>query len=212
MGDRDANVPITRADLDAQNVRIDNLNDQIREIHDLLQQAVGNNGGVARGNNHRGNDRRPRVQEDDSESEEEVVEPPLDNNLNLQNNRYNRNNFDDYRVKTLQEAINMALMAELMEKEKRPVNYKRNTSNYSNNTIVSSPDKGKSGQQQVGGSSRGVNEGSSPTFNKGQTRTQLQRENPYARPMRDIFYRCQTPGHCSNTCPNRRQANLLESE
>ncbi|KAK1584061.1 hypothetical protein Q3G72_029516 [Acer saccharum] len=169
MGDRDANVPITRADLDAQNVRIDNLNDQIREIHDLLQQAVGNNGGVARGNNHRGNDRRPRVQEDDSESEEEVVEPPLDNNLNLQNNRYNRNNFDDYH-------------------------------------------KGKSGQQQVGGSSRGVNEGSSPTFNKGQTRTQLQRENPYARPMRDIFYRCQTPGHCSNTCPNRRQANLLESE
>lgn len=45
MGDRDRDVaaPITRADLEAQNVRIHNLANQFVDIHELLLQAVDEN-------------------------------------------------------------------------------------------------------------------------------------------------------------------------
>ncbi|KAI3893539.1 hypothetical protein MKW92_006010 [Papaver armeniacum] len=34
--------------------------------------------------------------------------------------------------------------------------------------------------------------------------------NPYAKPMSDICYRCRLPGHHSNECPKRRQTALVD--
>ncbi|KAI3859891.1 hypothetical protein MKW92_006306 [Papaver armeniacum] len=34
--------------------------------------------------------------------------------------------------------------------------------------------------------------------------------NPYAKPMRDICYRCRLSGHHSNECPKRRQTSLVD--
>ncbi|XP_017183877.2 uncharacterized protein [Malus domestica] len=363
MGDRDREpAPITRADLDAQAEQITNLTTQIRELREMLVQAIGpNNHRVVGVNNLRVP--RLRVQDSESESEEEDVEPHAANNPNHQN----RNNFDDFRIKadiptfagnlkiedfldwlveverffdvievpetkmvkmvafrlkvtaavwwdqlqntrqrqgknqirtwrkmkqllmdrflptdyeqllyrmyiscvqgnrnvtdytddfmrlaernnlmetenqrvarfvnglkpsiqekiglqnlwSLQEAINMALKAEIIEKERRQTSFRRNVTEHFENPVVSSTDKGNSVPQSSGElkpssfSSRAANEGSSRTFNKGQNRNQPPRENPYAKPMGDICYRCNKIGHRSNVCPERRQANLLEAE
>ncbi|KAI5334331.1 hypothetical protein L3X38_024464 [Prunus dulcis] len=101
MGDRETAVLITRADLDAPNVQIDNLANQLGEMRELLLQAIGgnngredrnnnrrkdidNNRGEDRDNNQGGsagrNNRRQRVPESESESEEELDEPPPVNN------------------------------------------------------------------------------------------------------------------------------------
>ncbi|CAL8120747.1 unnamed protein product [Prunus armeniaca] len=120
---------------------------------------------------------------------------------------------------TLQEAINMALKAKLLEKEKRQPNFRRNTteaSEYTAGASSGSGDKGKAQQQNLGGSTKlatvgqnkNFNEGSSRNYNRGQPRNQSQ--NPYAKPMTDICYRCQKPGHRSNVCPERKQANFIE--
>ncbi|CAL2256761.1 unnamed protein product [Prunus armeniaca] len=116
MGDCETAVPITRKDLDAQNVRIDNLANQLGEMRELLLQAIGgNNGREDRNNNIREdgdnnrredkdnnqggnvgrNNKRQRVPESESESEEELEEPPLVNNPHHRNH----NNFGDYRIK-----------------------------------------------------------------------------------------------------------------
>ncbi|XP_034215925.1 uncharacterized protein LOC117627765 [Prunus dulcis] len=323
MGDREANVPapITRADLNAQNQRIDNLTNQFGEMRELLLQALGGNnrrGGrdderrEGREDNRReGRDgerrdnMRQHIPDSESESEEELEEPPPPAN-NCRNRNYE--NFGDYRIKaeipnfwgnlkiedfldwlveverffdimevpehkmvvrkatvrflnipknscvwqsenhltetdnqkvtrynnglkisiqekigmqniwTLQEAINMAMKAELLEKEKRQPNFRRNTteaSEYATGASSGSGDKGKV-QQQPGGTTKpattvqnkNFNESSSRTFNRGQSRNQSQ--NPYAKPMTDICYRCQKPGHRSNVCPERKQANFIE--
>ncbi|CAL8155235.1 unnamed protein product [Prunus armeniaca] len=113
----------------------------------------------------------------------------------------------------------MALKAELLEKEKRQTNFRKNTteaSEYATGASNGSGDKGKVQQQNPGGSpkpttvgqNKNFNEGSSRTFNRGQSRYQSQ--NPYAKPMTDICYRCQKPGHRSNVCPEWRQANVIE--
>ncbi|KAI5324524.1 hypothetical protein L3X38_033597 [Prunus dulcis] len=101
MGDREADVPapITRADLDAQNQRIDNLTNQFGEMRELLLQALGGNnrrGGrdderrEGREDNRReGRDgerrdnRRQYIPDSESESEEELEEPspPANNRL-----------------------------------------------------------------------------------------------------------------------------------
>ncbi|CAL2237638.1 unnamed protein product [Prunus armeniaca] len=114
MGDREADVPapITRADLDAQNQRIDNLTTQFGEMRELLLQALGGNhrrGGrdderrEGRDDNRReGRDgerrdnRRQLIPDSESESEEELEEPPPPAN-NPRNRNYE--NFGDYRIK-----------------------------------------------------------------------------------------------------------------
>ncbi|XP_050150587.1 uncharacterized protein LOC126625571 [Malus sylvestris] len=119
---------------------------------------------------------------------------------------------------SLQEAINMALKAEIIEKERRQTSFRRNVTEHFENPVVSSTDKGKFVPQSSGElkpssfPSRASNEGSSRTFNKGQNRNQPPRENLYAKPMGDICYRSNKIGHRSNVCPERRQANLLEVE
>ncbi|CAL9010913.1 unnamed protein product [Prunus brigantina] len=113
---------------------------------------------------------------------------------------------------TLQEAINMALKAERLEKEKPQPNFRRNTteaSEYTASASSGSGDKGKAQQQNPGGSTKpatvgqnkNYNEGSSRNYNRGQPRNQSQ--NPYAKPMMDIWHR-------SNVCPERKQANFIE--
>ncbi|CAL9020607.1 unnamed protein product [Prunus brigantina] len=124
-----------------------------------------------------------------------------------------------HNIWTLQEAINMALKAELLEKEKRQPNFRRNTteaSEYTPGASSGSGEKGKAQQQNPGGSTKpatvgqnkNFNEVSSRNYNRGQPRNQSQ--NPYAKPMTDICYRCQKPGHRSNVCPERKQANFIE--
>ncbi|CAL8114153.1 unnamed protein product [Prunus armeniaca] len=116
MGDREADVPapITRADLDAQNQRIDNLTTQFGEMRELLLQALGGNhrrGGrdderrEGRDDNRReGRDgerrdsRRQLIPDSESESEEELEEPPPPAN-NPRNRNRNYENFGDYRIK-----------------------------------------------------------------------------------------------------------------
>ncbi|VVA41343.1 PREDICTED: LOW QUALITY PROTEIN, partial [Prunus dulcis] len=90
---------------------------------------------------------------------------------------------------TLKEAINMAMKAELLEKEKRQPNFCRNTteaSEYATGASSGFGDKGKV-QQQPGGTTK-----------------------PATTPMTDICYRCQKPGHRSNVCPEQKQANFIE--
>ncbi|KAI5332473.1 hypothetical protein L3X38_022602 [Prunus dulcis] len=116
MGDRETNVPapITRADLDAQTQRIDNLTNQFGEMRELLLQALGGNnrrGGrdderrEGREDNRReGRDgerrdnRRQHIPDSESESEEELAEPPPPSPANNRRNR-NYENFGDYRIK-----------------------------------------------------------------------------------------------------------------
>ncbi|CAL2257336.1 unnamed protein product [Prunus armeniaca] len=97
MGDRETAVPITRADLDTQNVRIDNLANQLGEMDE--REDIDNNRREDRDNNHGGNagrnNRRQCVLEGESESEEELEEPPPVNNPPHRNH----NNFGDYRIK-----------------------------------------------------------------------------------------------------------------
>ncbi|CAL8996347.1 unnamed protein product, partial [Prunus brigantina] len=95
MGDREADVPapITRADLDAQNQRIDNLTTQFGEMRELLLQALG-------GNHRRGgrDDERREGRDDNRREEEELEEPPPPAN-NPRNRNRNYENFGDYRIK-----------------------------------------------------------------------------------------------------------------
>lgn len=118
---------------------------------------------------------------------------------------------------TLQEPINMALKVELLEKEKCQTNYQMSTTAYSENVATFLNDKGKTQQQNIDGlpktsnfQSEDANEGSSWASNRVQTWNQPQKDNPYAKPMADIFYRCHKLGRRSNVCPERRQDNLIE--
>ncbi|KAI5348737.1 hypothetical protein L3X38_001624 [Prunus dulcis] len=85
---------------------------------------------------------------------------------------------------TVQEAVNMAMKAELLEKEKRQPTFRRNTteaSEYTAGASSGSGDKGKP-QQQPGGTTKpastvqnkNFSEGSSRNFNRGQFRNQSQ--------------------------------------
>ncbi|XP_052199551.1 uncharacterized protein LOC127806360 [Diospyros lotus] len=113
---------------------------------------------------------------------------------------------------TLQEAINMALKAEMIGVERAATNYRRAATPIEqplNNAI----DKGKAIDSSSSSQNKANIEGGNTKFaNRGIGRLPPQRENPYARPSVDICYRCRKSRHCSNNCPERRQANLVERE
>ncbi|CAL8995716.1 unnamed protein product, partial [Prunus brigantina] len=86
---------------------------------------------------------------------------------------------------TVHEAHNMALKAELLEKEKRTGS---STSGIKNSSY----------------------ESSAPSMEKNKGVDRKQRNNPYARPTNDICYRCSKPGHHSNECPTlNKHVNLV---
>jgi len=113
---------------------------------------------------------------------------------------------------TLQEAINMALKAEMIGVERAATNYRRAATPIEQ-PLNSAIDKGKVIASSFSSQNKANTEGGSNRFaNRGAGRVPPQKENPYARPSVDICYRCQKSGHRSNNCPKRRQANLVEYE
>lgn len=113
---------------------------------------------------------------------------------------------------TLQEAINMALKAEMIGVERAATNYRRAATPIEQ-PLNSAIDKGKAtASSSISHNKANIEGGSTKFANRGVGRVPPQRENPYARPSIDICYRCQKSGHHSNNCPERRQANLVERE
>ena len=101
----------------------------------------------------------------------------------------------------------MALKAKMMEADKR--DYWRVTQPTELLTFVPM-NRGKDPTTTQVNASKGVAKSNNRVTNRGPTQNPPQRENPHAKPMGDICYRCHKPRHCSNNCPERRQANLLE--
>ncbi|KAG6775964.1 hypothetical protein POTOM_019466 [Populus tomentosa] len=103
--------------------------------------------------------------------------------------RNNLNETEGQRVVwTVEEAHNLTLKAELMERRGGVSGFRRNNPESSFNTR----DKG-------GNNSQNTNTNLNP--------------NPYARPTPGVCYRCRKPGHLSNTCPDhRRPINWIEGE
>ncbi|KAM1203729.1 hypothetical protein ACFX2J_019525 [Malus domestica] len=95
MGDCDRELAsITRVDLDAQAEQITNLTTQIRELREMLVQAICPNNHRVDGVNNL-SVLRLCVQNSELESKEEDMEPHPANSPNHQN----RNNFDDFWIK-----------------------------------------------------------------------------------------------------------------
>ncbi|XP_052307378.1 uncharacterized protein LOC127905090 [Populus trichocarpa] len=120
----------------------------------------------------------------------------------------------------IHEAQNMAMKAQQLEKElkEREQNEKKmnygNNNNYPRKTADSYvPNKEKKEVQPIqrnnykGQNYRGE---SSQNNDINQNRNQRPNHGPYARATGDVCYRCFQPGHRSNNCPKRKQANLVE--
>ncbi|XP_034896397.1 uncharacterized protein [Populus alba] len=105
-------------------------------------------------------------------------------------------------VWTVEEAHNLALKAELMERRGGASGFRRNNPE----SLFNTRDKGGSNSQATQGNrniSRNPNQNTNMNLNP----------NPYARPAPGVCYRCRKPGHLSNTCPDRRRlVNWIEGE
>ncbi|XP_028083283.1 uncharacterized protein LOC114284540 [Camellia sinensis] len=113
-------------------------------------------------------------------------------------------------VWTVDEAHNMALKAELMERKTTYYGYHRNLPDSSFPTR----EKGKGAAQPTVpvNQQRGTAGGGGNQMTGSSSREASRNTNPYAKPTTDKCYRCGTPGHRSNVCPERRTANLVEEE
>ncbi|KAI5329048.1 hypothetical protein L3X38_028445 [Prunus dulcis] len=111
------------------------------------------------------------------------------------------------------EAHNIALKAELLEKDKRTGSSTSGIKKSSYKSFTSSMEKNKGMQQVPRESDKQKNftprdEGSSRNLG----RNPHKRTNPYTRPTNDICYRCFKPRDCSNECPTcNKQINLAEA-
>nr|TKR78621.1 hypothetical protein D5086_0000280550 [Populus alba] len=118
------------------------------------------------------------------------------------------------------EAQNMAMKAQQLEKELKERELKEKKTNYGNNNNYPRkaadsyvPNKEKKEIQPIqrnnykGQNYRGE---SSQNNDINQNRNQRPNHGPYTRATGDVCYRCFQPGHRSNNCPKRKQANLVE--
>jgi len=113
-------------------------------------------------------------------------------------------------VWTVEEAHNLALKAELMERRGGVSGFRQNNPESSFNTrdkggnssqtgVVNQNKEGGSSSNQAAQGNRNI-----PRNPNQNTNTNLN-PNPYARPTPGVCYRCQKPGHLSNTCPDRHR-------
>lgn len=112
---------------------------------------------------------------------------------------------------TLQEAINMATKAEIMEFDKRATTYRR-VSRLTEPSSSVPLDKRKALLQTPANSNKNNVDNNGQFGNRGQTQGKPQNANPYAKPTGNICYRCHKPGHCSNKCPVKKQVNSVGLE
>ncbi|KAG6741124.1 hypothetical protein POTOM_056612 [Populus tomentosa] len=122
-------------------------------------------------------------------------------------------------VWTVEEAHNLALKAELMERRGGASGFRRNNPESLFNTRDkggSSSQAGVLNQNKEGGSSsnsQATQGNRNIPRNPNQNTNMNLNPNPYARPAPGVCYRCRKPGHLSNTCPDRRRpVNWIEGE
>ena len=126
-------------------------------------------------------------------------------------------------VWTVDEAHNMALKAELMEKTpNRFSQYKRDVGESSNTVTNRSRFSPTDGQGQTRSAADQGQRGTAPSNNFGGTRpttaaaspkeTPRVAPNPYAKTGGFKCYRCGQPGHRSNECPARKSVNFIDAE
>jgi hypothetical protein len=123
-------------------------------------------------------------------------------------------------VWTVEEAHNLALKAELMERRGGVSGFRRSNPESSFNTRDKGGNSSQTGvmnQNKEGGGSSSSSQAAQGNRNiprnpNQNTNTNLN-PNPYARPAPGVCYRCRKPGHLSNTCPDRRRpVNWIEGE
>ncbi|CAA2976067.1 zf-CCHC domain-containing [Olea europaea subsp. europaea] len=110
----------------------------------------------------------------------------------------------------VQEAINTTMKVDMMESDKRMISYRSPLLAGTSLSVTS--DKGNTPQQAPVNPNMRKIDNSGRFGNRGKTRGVPHNVNSYAKPTREIFYRCQKPGHRSNNCPERKQVNLMEPE
>ncbi|KAL9373456.1 hypothetical protein Peur_033076 [Populus x canadensis] len=123
-------------------------------------------------------------------------------------------------VWTVEEAHNLALKAELMERRGGVSGFHRNNPESSFNTRDKGGNSSQAGvlnQNKEGGSSSSQaaqgNRNIPRNLNQNTNTNTNLNPNPYARPAPGVCYRCRKPGHLSNTCPDRRKpVNWIEGE
>ncbi|CAL5438483.1 unnamed protein product [Camellia sinensis] len=114
-------------------------------------------------------------------------------------------------VWTVDEAHNMALKAQLMERKTTYSGYCRNLPD----SLFPTREQGKGATQPtipVNQQRSTAGGGGGNQMTGSSSREAPRNTNPYAKPTTDKCYRCGTLGHHSNVCPERRTANLVEEE
>ncbi|KAJ9542314.1 hypothetical protein OSB04_028820 [Centaurea solstitialis] len=107
---------------------------------------------------------------------------------------------------TVAEASNLAMKAELMEKN-APSTYRRYPGQTSTDTSSSNPDKGNNVVTRPSPRNSDPPQTTTPA-----KPTASKPANPYAKPTGSNCFRCGEPGHRSNECNQRRTTALVEED